>query len=343
MRRKTKIAAVLFLLLSAIVFFQLITVTMYDSYKDRVLFGYSENAEVVAIHFQPTANENFDALVKKLKVILDENHANLYTRPNRDMGVYITDDSIWLNKNDRDMLNQLDKNKIMVLQNSIMDKYSSELIVYNYGVEENQLDFNNPQFKFSSDYSLAVEGVEYLYNFFDLPYFNGYFIIDSQVNADAPAKVVDFFAQNGFYSYVQYDDLAYDNNFLRFVYESYTKSPKFMIIPLLLILYICNSIVIVNHILRQENEGILIRNYFGASFISQFLKIVRHIIVPLVAAVGSWILIIALFNHYWQLTMGNYGLIFIMSVSYTMIIFLIVFAFQYAALKIKQKMGGKEI
>ncbi len=346
MKRKLKIIGVLFLILSAMVFLQVYLAKARNTYEDRILFGYSENAKQIAIHFMPSTNEGFDEVAQELKMLLVEQNANLYTFPNansRGMGVYVVDKSIVFNQDESEILDQLEKNKIMVLQDSIVDKYSEELVVAS---EENgnvALDFNNPQFEFNSDYSLAVEGIEYIYNFFDSPYFNGYFIIDSVENPGVPEMIVNFFSQKGFYSYTIDNGLVYEGKWWEFVYYSHISSVFFIIIPILFLLYIANTIVVINHILKQENEGMLIRKHYGASFIGQLLRIGKLMLGPLLIASGSWILLLLAFNSFFEFTVAHYLTIFIVNVCYIILMFFTVFAFQYFMLKIKQEIRGNEV
>lgn len=336
LKRKFKQTLFLALISSVMITFIILMMRSINSSQNAVLFGYSRHAREINVMFGPTADVDMEKIGESIKKILDEENANLFTYPDKGIGMYINDDFFIEKKEDKELLSQLKENEIMVLQDSIMDTFSNDLIADHSEIKLTGLNFRDPQLIFSDDFIFAIDSVEYVYNFFDFPYFNGYFIIDSKTNPNAPYEVVRYLNQQGYNAYVVEGSLNYQDDLAEAVISAYTSNVIFMIIPALFLLYIINTVIVADYILKEENSGVEIRGYYGASFLEQFFNIMKSISLPLLISSLIWGGIIYNLNF----SISSVLLTLLINTIYMFLIFFITFTFQYVSSKLKNQKEG---
>ncbi len=324
----------LFLIISSVMMtFTMFMIKNVKSIQDSVLFSYSRNAREINVMFQPSVNIDMGETAEELKKILDDTDSNLFTFPDKSVGIYINDNSFITKHDERELLNQLAENQIMVLQGAIMDIYAQDLIYNHAGIKSSNLNFEAPQLTFSADFIFAIDSVEYVYNFFDSPYFNGYFIVDSKNNPNVPYEVASFFNQQGYKAYVLEGSLNYEGDIWETLVSSYMSNIVFMIIPLLFLIYIMNTFIVADYIMKEENAGVEIRGYYGATMIEQFLNLIKSISPPLV--ISSLICAGGLF--YFDNSIYDVLLILAGNLIYIVVVFFLTFVYQYLRLKVKRE------
>lgn len=220
-----------------------------EFYKTNI----SENAKLIQIYQEDKGFSEYELDV--LKKILDKDNANLFTfYPGVQLGqgVYLNDMEFILDDSDKQLVSNVKDGQIIVLENSILDKYRSELNLDNPDYLENIEIFDT----YNKNFQLYKNDAEYIYNFFDMPYFYGEYIIDSKNDATA-YEIVEVFQQFGYSASVnEYGNGGTKDNFLNFLdkidrFTYYKTNEKFI---LMLIFVFVNSFIIINNLINRLNK-----------------------------------------------------------------------------------------
>lgn len=258
--------------------------------------------------------------------MLDEDNANFFTYPtkiNIGTGIYITNDEFITTESSKEKIKSLKENEIIVLENSIMDVNRKELQIDSLHFDISQ----NKNFQivdtYPIDFQLSLPSTEYIYNFFDNPYLNGYFVVDSTTE-DTAYAITDFFVKHGYISNV----IEYVNGTINIfdVFMNFFASPVHLLFLVLLILYILNSHITIDNFIEKINKDMFLRTQFGASFIQQMLQILWRATLPILLSNGfiaTLVYLLTDFNHIRFILLASFFTNYVIVLTVTSVKFLL--------------------